>query len=665
MSNDTRVYSTTRLRSFHGYEETLFVDDGFAWKMPIGDRYYGREVEAGGRRYELWSQNSLQDPYYPGYRPRSGDLKAGNSSEQRRYDGQLGRFDPTISPQYYDPRRPWLGFITVPFHPAHSDDAANEQVMDVWVSEADSGYRGKLDPLFLKRLADANTTLDTAIRLLDSVRHSRRQLWEDRPQQLWSTTLDPLRRITKYEDAVNQVREIQRGLLEKEAWLRMAIAWRDRRRSAENMRKMPVLPACDEFMGVWMHGIGEEDMLFFLTCAAVPCFLVHELTAEEPRGEMVAQNFMDATIVSRYLEPYAYDVNRLALIANSRKFTASEVTVVTVTTPSRNLDLRTRSSLRWQFGLTSDDPTPSSRVLLECTQESKEDEVSLGSENNGDHGDIPSVAAHSSSPQKPPSTPLRPLTVPTLTFPAVESTVVTAVLKFPELPVLFSPNDMSAWLATAARIVSGIEWKRIYLFKRNVRLDYFVEFNSSEMALKVKGLINPKEGEVRECVFVGLTEYGKVQQTLKAVAEQTASSVKGKPASPYAGGRYILPEPPVTTRLPDVAARGAHPQPAATARPVRQRQRLLQRESALDHHPSKGVLAILLTLLGLREGIKGDPRQDDREPRVLARGGVALPLHFGTTRGHLPLCEGGKRSSTSFHVNVVPGRVPPRGCSHR
>jgi hypothetical protein len=238
--------------------------------------------------------------------------------------------------------------------------------------------------------------------------------------------------------------------------------------------------------------------------------------------------------VSKFLEPYAYDVDLLALTANSGKFTATEVTVMTVTMPSRNLDLRTRSSSRWQLGLTSDDPTPSSCALLECTRkESKEDKVSLGSENNGDHGDIPPVAALSSSPKKPPSTLPCPLAVPTLMFPGVESTVVTTVLKFPELPVSFSPNDMSAWLTTTARVVSGIERRHIYLFQRSIRHDYFVEFVSSEMALKVKGLINPREGEIRECVFVGATEYDKVQQTLKVIVEQTASSAKeGRPASP-------------------------------------------------------------------------------------------------------------------------------------
>ncbi|KAJ7924662.1 hypothetical protein B0H13DRAFT_2315174 [Mycena leptocephala] len=556
MSHDTRVYSTPRLKSFHGYEDPPLVDDGFQWKLPAGDRYYGREVEFGGRRYELWSRNSLQDPYFPGYRPRATSLQQGHSLEQRRYDGQLGRFDPTISPQTYDPRRPWLGFMTVPFHPAYSDSPENERVMDVWISEPDSGYRGRLRPLFLKRLADANTAMDAAIRLLDNVRYSRPQIWDDRPRRPWSTDFDLLTKIERYENAVDTVRELQRGILEKTAWLRMAIAWRDKRGSVENMRKLPILPACDEYMGVWMHGIPEEEMLFFLTCAGVPCYLMHELTAEEPRGEMVTKTFTEATIVNRFLDPYSYEVDRLALTSNGGKFTALEITIAAVMLPARGLELRTCSSSRWQLGLTSDDPVPSCRALLvrladaeKAEPDDKEESsISLGSENN-EGPDVSSPGVPNAPPAKKPP-PARPV-VPTLTFPGMESTVITAVLKFPGLPDSFTPADFAAWLTAAGRVVPGCEWRVMYLHQRKPRVDYFVEFESAEAALKVKGLINPKEGEVREGVFVGPTEYGEVKQKLAVVLEQTAPSIKHDDSYvPYAGGRYLRQEPPSTSHLP-------------------------------------------------------------------------------------------------------------------
>ncbi|KAJ7928396.1 hypothetical protein B0H13DRAFT_2311678 [Mycena leptocephala] len=287
-------------------------------------------------------------------------------------------------------------------------------------------------------------------------------------------------------------------------------------------------------------------MLFFLTCAAVPCFLVHELTAEEPRGELVVSNFTEATIVSKYLEPYSYDVDLLALIANGGKFTTVEITIDAVRMPPRGLEPRTHSSSRWQLGLTSDDPTPSCRALLECTLENadaSEDAVSLGTENNGAHAGLPDPVTLTEPP--------RPRPIPTLTFPGMDSIVVTSVLKFPELPDSFTPADCAAWLATANRIVPGLEWRRIYLHKHSIRVDYFVEFASSEIALKVKGLINPKEGEIRESVFVGPMEYGEIQRKLRAVLEQaTRATEEEKPPTPYAGGRYLRQEPPVTTRLP-------------------------------------------------------------------------------------------------------------------
>ncbi|KAK7007196.1 hypothetical protein R3P38DRAFT_2436258, partial [Favolaschia claudopus] len=108
---DTRVYPTSRLLSFHGYDAPAYVDDGFDHRLPPGLRYYGREVETSGRRYELWSPNSIQTPYYPGIRFNPTETAQSRDELLRRYDGQLGKFDYSIVPQYYDPRFPWRGFM--------------------------------------------------------------------------------------------------------------------------------------------------------------------------------------------------------------------------------------------------------------------------------------------------------------------------------------------------------------------------------------------------------------------------------------------------------------------------------------------------------------------------------------------------------------------------
>jgi hypothetical protein len=53
----------------------------------------------------------------------------------------------------------------------------------------------------------------------------RKLLWDDRPQEPWVNSLEALEKVYKFEDAVNLVHEAQRGIIEKEAWARMALAW--------------------------------------------------------------------------------------------------------------------------------------------------------------------------------------------------------------------------------------------------------------------------------------------------------------------------------------------------------------------------------------------------------------------------------------------------------
>lgn len=59
----------------------------------------------------IWSPNSRQDPYYPGHFVAVGLVPLPSLTSQRRYDGHLGRWDPTRNPQAYNRYKPWLGFI--------------------------------------------------------------------------------------------------------------------------------------------------------------------------------------------------------------------------------------------------------------------------------------------------------------------------------------------------------------------------------------------------------------------------------------------------------------------------------------------------------------------------------------------------------------------------
>ncbi|KAJ6460497.1 hypothetical protein C8R47DRAFT_1226258 [Mycena vitilis] len=548
-TGDTRVYATKRLLPYHGYDAPPVVDDGFDWKLPACSHYYGREVECGNQRYEIWSPNSCQDPFYPGIRNGSFPLKPPLRPEQRRYDGQLGRFDPTISPQAYDPERPWLGFIRSPRYVSDLDmELVLEPVTLHWVSEPDSGFRGRIEPSFLRSLVDVNSTADAAIRVLHEVRYTRVALWNLRLCAPSAEDLDKLRVVTRYDDAVDRVREVQRQLVEKEGWVRLALCWKESRPRIEDMRSLPIKPADDGLMGVWLNGMPEYDSLYFLTQTAVPCFLIHELTAEEPRGYLVARSFIEGTPIQPLLDPYRCEYTKVAFSQNNSTYTGTEIRGPAFDAPVRDFQSRTRSSSRWQRELTSDDPLPRNaqrskgpkKDIRESTSdEDVNDTVSLGSKDS-DGGEA--------EPTFGPS--VKPKAAPAMAFPAAEATVLTRFLKFAGLPDAFSPDDLQAWLATMNRVVTGCEWRRIYRIPRRPGVDYVVEFENHLAALQIRGLIDPKNGEIRASEFVGETEFGALQQRLVAIERQTESGLTAAAPEPYAGGRYLRQEPPKTLVLP-------------------------------------------------------------------------------------------------------------------
>jgi hypothetical protein len=538
-TNNTKVYSTPRLRSYHGYEDAPLVDDGFVWKLPNGGRYFGREVQAGGKRYELWSPNSLQTPYYPGVRPQASRLVLGTKT-QRRADGQLGRFVPTLSPQYFDTRRPWLAFLPSPLVVIDDDDAAYTLVHEVWTSEPDSGFRGRLDPFFVQRLVEVNSKLDREINDRSRVRHTRTLLWNDHPKDPWTSTIEALGKVDSFEDAVDLVRDIQHGLLEKRAWVKMALAWIQGGGSLEKLKTGSIIPANNDYMGAWAHEITELDLYFLLTQAAVPCYFVHELTDGEPPSELVAPNFTRWTPIESRLDPGGCEYNQFASASANGLFTTSEGTLVTVGVPTRSHEDRLRSGGRWQLGLDSHHSLPPCRFLFNAARPARASSIISVEDGGGSPASVLSLGPLDDDEvevcEKVPSPTHAEATVEvevrprvfaaTLTYPSLESTVLTPFLKFPGLNDVFTPNDVKAWLDGANRKVPGCGWRSMYRILRRPRVDYYVEFESAEAALKVRGLINLKEGEIRESDFVGATEFQKIASSVPAVLQQAVNTAE-------------------------------------------------------------------------------------------------------------------------------------------
>ncbi|KAJ7704699.1 hypothetical protein B0H16DRAFT_1747485 [Mycena metata] len=63
---DSRKFSTSRVRSAHGYDEEPVIDDGLTFWLPKFTEYHSRIILRAGVKWIIWSPNSRQDPFYPG-----------------------------------------------------------------------------------------------------------------------------------------------------------------------------------------------------------------------------------------------------------------------------------------------------------------------------------------------------------------------------------------------------------------------------------------------------------------------------------------------------------------------------------------------------------------------------------------------------------------------
>ncbi|RDB19395.1 hypothetical protein Hypma_013489 [Hypsizygus marmoreus] len=94
--------------------------------------------------------------------------------------------------------------------------------------------------------------------------------------------------IRRFDEAVDVVVEVQRQLRDLSAWIVMAKAMaNDRDWSSSSRGKRPVPPANDEYIGVWVNG-GEEDDVLWLLDHSMPCFIIHEVTHEEQERHIYA-----------------------------------------------------------------------------------------------------------------------------------------------------------------------------------------------------------------------------------------------------------------------------------------------------------------------------------------------------------------------------------------
>ncbi|KAF8174366.1 hypothetical protein K438DRAFT_1980393 [Mycena galopus ATCC 62051] len=271
-----------------------------------------------------------QVPYYPGHRePTPGMVVLPSEVEQRRWDGHGGRWDYSRVPQTFSPLRPWLGLMKR--EGKHSETEHEfASPYTVWNTPASEINREYIDLLTTR-----NTDLEQAVALrLPSARHLRRLLHSQCPIFPRLENLNDLKRIQTFDKAVDKLGECQRSIQEKQAWVALLTL------IGSNPLTIPV--------GVWINGIKDEMVHWFLTQAALPCFLV----STPPRGvplENARTGFMEGTKLEA-LSSTTYIYDKIAQTQNLT-FTPTETNPLYANSVTRcNLDY-VATNLHWKLEL--------------------------------------------------------------------------------------------------------------------------------------------------------------------------------------------------------------------------------------------------------------------------------------------------------------------------
>ncbi|KAJ7696659.1 hypothetical protein B0H16DRAFT_1750244 [Mycena metata] len=286
------VFSMPRLRSYHGYRNNPPVNFGLDYRLPEFKSYHSRVVQIGERQYLIWSPNSLQDPFYP-----------------RPYDLN--------------------GQINLPTEPAQRESQALETdveyapVYSVWRDEPGNPKEGRLLLSYVEKLVQRNSEMDRDVQFyIGRLGGQQMTFIARRPIVPTTVQLLKLRGIREYQEAVDVLVELQRGMREKGVWLDMVNWLLHQPMHPEGTTE--VLPANERCIGVWINDADREDCFWYLLRGAVPCFVIHLLPEAERVTENVCLDFFSRTEIEEYvLDARQYPADQIAFRERYR-YTATE-----------------------------------------------------------------------------------------------------------------------------------------------------------------------------------------------------------------------------------------------------------------------------------------------------------------------------------------------------
>ena len=179
---DSRRYAIRHRYSNLGYYNLLAVNDAMTFMLPPFQNLHSRLVKVGPKLWQLWLPNSPLNVFYPGIRVPGFEVKMENDEEKRRFDGHLGRFDPTRSPQHFDAHQPWQGFV----RRDHTTSSRVEHIPSFLAWESlpphnGSHDLGRLDTAFIIQLTSWNIELEAIMTSCEGIADIIPAYWTDRP----------------------------------------------------------------------------------------------------------------------------------------------------------------------------------------------------------------------------------------------------------------------------------------------------------------------------------------------------------------------------------------------------------------------------------------------------------------------------------------------------
>ncbi|KAJ7751638.1 hypothetical protein B0H16DRAFT_1839979, partial [Mycena metata] len=252
----------------------------------------------------------------------SGQVNIPTEPGQRRFDGQGGPSDFCKVPQVYQPSHPWLGFVLRESQ-AMETDIEYAPAYSVWCDKPGNPKEGRLPLSYVEKLVQRNSEMDRDVQFhVGRLGGQRMTFIARRPIVPTNVQLQQLRGIREYQEVVDVLVELQRGMCKKGAWLDM-VNWL-LHQPLHPEEAIEVLPANERCIGVWINDADREDCFWYLLRGAVPCFVIHLLPEAERVTEDICLNFFSRTEIEEYvLDTRHYPANQIAFRERYR-YTATE-----------------------------------------------------------------------------------------------------------------------------------------------------------------------------------------------------------------------------------------------------------------------------------------------------------------------------------------------------